>query len=257
MIGLYKLSDDIEDMLVAGVRQGFKNYLIEREDKKKSMIVSSGYAWTRGSHMDDAIFRSLPKSEQNLVSMFGVGGWNFLRFNFKSDGKNISVIQKSATFMNDSKSFRSINDHEQNYISLWSNSYNKNLVNGLKEEDKIGQMALFDPFEFSDSRVRPINSSNIIKNIERNNEMVPDALYILNYNISNEKDIGTVKINAVYDQNSIVVSDLSEKNSASSIEIPVELRNGVDLKDIDDPKSEVNQLFDLYNQAQEEKNRGI
>ncbi|MEE6669637.1 hypothetical protein [Pediococcus acidilactici] len=254
---MYKLSDDIEDMLVAGVRQGFKNYLIEREDKKKSMIVSSGYAWTRGSHMDDAIFRSLPKSEQNLVSMFGVGGWNFLRFNFKSDGKNISVIQKSATFMNDSKSFRSINDHEQNYISLWSNSYNKNLVNGLKEEDKIGQMALFDPFEFSDSRVRPINSSNIIKNIERNNEMVPDALYILNYSISSEKDIGTIKINAVFDQNSIVVSDLSEKNRTSLIEIPVELRNSVDSKELGSPESEVNQLFNLYNQVPEEKNRSI
>lgn len=43
---------------VNSLMQGQKNYIDERIEKRRTMTVSNGYAWTRPNHIDDAIAKA-------------------------------------------------------------------------------------------------------------------------------------------------------------------------------------------------------
>lgn len=46
----YRFGKHLNQSIVDGILQGYKNYLEERSEKKETMKISSAYAWVRGSY---------------------------------------------------------------------------------------------------------------------------------------------------------------------------------------------------------------
>lgn len=67
--------------IVDAILKGYKSYLDERIEKRKSMHVSAGYAWTKANHIDDA----LAVADLTFIDTFELKhagqSWEFLEFN--------------------------------------------------------------------------------------------------------------------------------------------------------------------------------
>ncbi|HFI0238150.1 TPA: hypothetical protein ACGOVN_001988 [Streptococcus suis] len=67
--------------IVDAILRGYKSYLDERIEKRKSMHVSAGYAWTKANHIDAA----LAVADLTFIDTFELKhagqSWEFLEFN--------------------------------------------------------------------------------------------------------------------------------------------------------------------------------
>ncbi|WP_105113646.1 hypothetical protein [Streptococcus suis] len=67
--------------IVDAILKGYKSYLDERIEKRKSMHVSAGYAWTKANHINDA----LAVADLTFIDTFELKhagqSWEFLEFN--------------------------------------------------------------------------------------------------------------------------------------------------------------------------------
>lgn len=67
--------------IVDAILKGYKSYLDERIEKRRTMHVSAGYAWTKANHIDDA----LAVADLTFIDTFELKhagqSWEFLEFN--------------------------------------------------------------------------------------------------------------------------------------------------------------------------------
>ncbi len=72
---------DQSQSIVDAILKGYKSYLDERIEKRRTMHVSAGYAWTKANHIDDA----LATANLNFIDKFELKhagqSWEFLEFN--------------------------------------------------------------------------------------------------------------------------------------------------------------------------------
>ncbi|HFU4501461.1 TPA: hypothetical protein ACGPA6_001258 [Streptococcus suis] len=67
--------------IVDAILKGYKSYLDERLEKRKSMHVSAGYAWTKANHIDDALAVADLTFIDTFVLKHAGQSWEFLEFN--------------------------------------------------------------------------------------------------------------------------------------------------------------------------------
>ncbi|HHW4956588.1 TPA: hypothetical protein ACU0L5_000641 [Streptococcus suis] len=72
---------DQSQSIVDAILKGYKSYLDERIEKRRTMHVSAGYAWTKANHIDDA----LAVADLTFIDTFELKhagqSWEFLEFN--------------------------------------------------------------------------------------------------------------------------------------------------------------------------------
>lgn len=92
----YKLPNEVNQLIVDGFLQGYKNYSMERESKRASMEVSGAYAWTKGNHIDDQIAK-LSKKAGILFSIEKAGySWEYLQFESEIRNEKYLFILKNS-----------------------------------------------------------------------------------------------------------------------------------------------------------------
>ncbi|USS93631.1 hypothetical protein M8332_01910 [Fructilactobacillus ixorae] len=98
----YKLSDEDARIFAKGIVDGNKEYAEERLEKKKKMIVSSGYSWTRSNHIDDSIYRHIKGDENSSIETnISTAGyfWDYIQFNTEvGNNKKVLIIVKPGQF---------------------------------------------------------------------------------------------------------------------------------------------------------------
>ncbi|ALO04747.1 hypothetical protein ASU28_10500 [Lactiplantibacillus paraplantarum] len=234
MTELPLLNDDVKKLLVDATRTGFVEYLTERIQKKESMEVSGGYAWTRSNHIDDNIAKDLNEKKLGSYSLHKAAGWDFLRFEFEINHQSIWIAQKGSAFLNKKSNLAKKEDLHKNYISQWSENVNEpysGLFTGNSEQLNLLDDALNMPND-QQIDVRKLESA--------------DAFYLLIYNIDKGIDIDKMSLNLVYDGQIKLIEDLSELNAASEVKIPDEFMNNNTLSKDFDPDKEPSSGYLYY-----------
>ncbi|WP_375200628.1 hypothetical protein [Bacillus sp. RS11] len=95
----YKLEDELNQKIVDGLMEGYREYLEVRREKSRSMKVSSAYAWVKGNHIDDQVAKSC--ESYGVKSKLAKAGltWQYLQFN--QDEEKIMFIMKNAKYFNE------------------------------------------------------------------------------------------------------------------------------------------------------------
>lgn len=211
-----KINDDIALELVDGIRKGYIEYLQELVEKINKGKIYSGYRWTKSNHIDNNIEEQLRNNSaiQTHRNRIINSGWQFNSYVVD----NITLIQKSISYIKEKSNFKNIGQEKGGYISTLSNKANKSLFENLKVQTNStpsGQIELLEPFNGNSSNLQ-INSG---------------VFYLITYNIGNDKDIKKIEIYAAYNGECIKIQDLHEANEASSIVIPRDLLDQVSDED--------------------------
>lgn len=243
---IYELSDKTKQLIVDSLRQGFVEFIEEKAKKKKEMIVSAGYAWTRGNHIDNQIYKSLKNANLATSEIFKVAGWEFLRFDLNEDNHKIWIVQKAVSFIHKKSNFAKQDAKHQNLISQWSNNVNSKYESLFsRKAENLENIVLIgddsaESHDFNESISEQIGEA--------------EAFYLLTYEVSKDNDISSIKLNIVYDGKVKTIEDLDVFNAASSVEIPAEVRNQLDHIEVINPKVEPSTDYDFYADATVKEN---
>lgn len=139
-----KLNEVQCQAVVDGILEGYKTYLKERQEKKNTMFVSHGYAFTRGNHIDDAVARNLDGLITGHEMKKAPGGWEYLEFDFEN-GERCFFIVKNAFRANHSIKK---GKKESSYLIDYAQINNKwiekeNLRSSQLKEDYPMQLSMF------------------------------------------------------------------------------------------------------------------
>ncbi|GIO25502.1 hypothetical protein [Ornithinibacillus bavariensis] len=94
----FKLTTELNQRIVDGLMDGYREYLEVRREKSRSMKVSGAYAWVKGNHIDDQVSKA--------CKLFGVESklakagltWQYLQFQHHEN--KILFIVKNARYFN-------------------------------------------------------------------------------------------------------------------------------------------------------------
>lgn len=167
--------------IVDTLLEGNNLYLQERIDKRKSMEVSGGYAWTRPNHLDDTFAKAnLPFVSSYKLKTAGES-WQYLEFHSNNASKKTMLIIKNrprleATFER--------KGHRQSQYLVDCAAINKEIA----KQDKMAravekiQLELFgDEPDFGDILVQ-----------EQFKEF--EAFYVIVYEVDEFKHISSVEV---------------------------------------------------------------
>jgi len=96
----YKLATDLNQNLVNGIFDGYREYLEVRREKAKSLKVSGAYAWVKGNHIDHHV--ALACEAYGVESILSKAGltWQYLQF-MHNDEKILFVVKNARYFNED------------------------------------------------------------------------------------------------------------------------------------------------------------
>ena len=87
----YRFDHKINQIVVDGILQGYKNFLEELREKQETMKISSAYAWVRGNHIDDQTATLCENvGIQYLYARAGYS-WGYLQFTNEEERKMFIV----------------------------------------------------------------------------------------------------------------------------------------------------------------------
>lgn len=164
---------DNQKGLVESLLKGYKEYIDERIEKKKEMIVSNGYAWTKANHIENAVGKYIKNNLNDTMSFSkSKAGFSWVYLQFKND------VTKSLLIIREVEAIKKGSNPKE---------YLKNLVkiNGeeKKAENGYDQLTLWDNGEAT----LPEKLSDGYDGF--------DNFYILTYRIDNKtKEIAQIKI---------------------------------------------------------------
>lgn len=94
----YQLSDELNESIVDGIIEGYRDYLDVRRQKARELKVHGSYAWVRGNHIDHYV--ALACEEHGVTSSVAKAGltWQYLQFTERED--RILFIVKNARYFN-------------------------------------------------------------------------------------------------------------------------------------------------------------
>lgn len=180
--------------LVESLLEGYREYINERIEKKKEMIVSNGYAWTKSNHIENAVGKYIQNNLRDTMSFSkSKAGFSWVYLQFRNDlTKSLLIIREVEAIQKGAK----------------PKEYLKKLVsiNGQKKEPEnvYDQLTLWDNGEDSLPEELPTEFDNF---------------YILTYRIDDKtKNINQIKLEKP-------MLDLDEKiffDENTSLELPIE-----------------------------------
>ncbi|MBU5212479.1 hypothetical protein [Heyndrickxia oleronia] len=217
----YSFDYNINQKIVEGILQGYKNYIQERNDKQRNMKISDAYAWVKGNHIDDQTAREC--EDAGILYKKAKAGytWGYLQFSSVKD-KSMFVI-KNAKYFNEENfpkgkgikgNKKQGNNEEDNYLKKLSR-INKNI-------DFPEKPTLFS--EMGCTELLTIFDENTLISLENTEVSVLqkefEKFYIVTYEIDEAHMISSILVwmPNPKDNTAHLVSDLTELINNSSVD---------------------------------------
>jgi len=94
----YALSRELNQKIVDGIFEGYRDYLEVRREKARTLKVSGAYAWVKGNHIDHHVAIACePYGVESKIAKAGLT-WQYLQF--KNDSEAMLFIVKNARYFN-------------------------------------------------------------------------------------------------------------------------------------------------------------
>lgn len=187
----FRLSEELNESIVDGIIEGYKDYLRVRKEAARNLKVHGAYAWVKGNHIDHHVAVQCEKlGVESKLSKAGVT-WQYLQFSVE-DIKTLFLIKNARYFDPEavdrgmdtygrSKSKKSA--YMEEFISI-----NEDVEFPSKPNKTLGpqsrQLVLFDELPFDSLTNEEV--SEIAKQYDR--------FYIVTYEIDEEFLISAINL---------------------------------------------------------------
>ncbi|KIO60218.1 hypothetical protein B4065_0144 [Caldibacillus thermoamylovorans] len=94
----YSLARELNQKIVDGIFEGYRDYLEVRREKAKKLKVSGAYAWVKGNHIDHQV--AVACESFGVESKLAKAGLTWQYLQFKNDDEEILFIVKNARYFN-------------------------------------------------------------------------------------------------------------------------------------------------------------
>lgn len=216
----YRFSEKINESIVDGIIEGYKDYLRVRKEAARNLKVHDAYAWVKGNHIDHHVATQCEKfGVESKISKAGVT-WRYLQFYIK-DTKSLFLIKNARYFDSDAvdrgkDASGRVRGRKSAYMEEFIN-INRNIEfpRTTKNSNKSRQLELFEEIPFD----------VISKETALENTKSYDRFYIVTYEIDEDYLISQILLWMPNPENNkaYLVQDLSELiNSKSSHNIEIE-----------------------------------
>ncbi|MCV2501902.1 hypothetical protein QQG09_08775 [Melissococcus plutonius] len=209
-----ELNEKQAQAVVDGILEGYRNYLQERKEKKKTMLVSHGYSFTKGNHIDNSVASYLTELIEKKDIRTTSGGWQYIKFTFMNDKRCFFIVKSASrvnlTVKNNSKASNYLIECAEEINNEWIKE--ERLKYHFKQEQNFGiQLDMFD-----------ICDSEKLKEVKNSKEY--DRFYLVIYETNSLKLITKIKLVALDPETRdlILMQDLSSFIQSSTIEITTE-----------------------------------
>lgn len=219
----YKLDEDLNQKVVEGLVDGYREYLEIRKEKAQTMLVSGAYAWVKANHIDDKVARACSSlGVEHKLAKAGLA-WQYLKFNHLSE--KFMFIIKNAKYFNEEKVSKGtdiLGNTRKGNISYMEKlmEINSNIDFESVETEALTfaqQLSLFEEKKLSESDNEAISS--VGKDFDR--------FYIITYSLDENQMISKISLFMPNpsDNKAYLIDDLTDyMNSLPAIEIGTELK---------------------------------
>lgn len=208
----YRLSSKVNQAIVDGILQGYKNYLIERREKKQSMHISDAYAWVRGNHIDDQVARECKELNIKFEKAKAGYSWGYLQYKLE-DEKRMFIVKSGRYFNKENYLKKNNNESKASYLDTLAkiNDKIKFPENLIQEDDDLNQIQVT---LFAEEVMRNLDESE-----EKKLKDEFDAFYIVIFEVDKHHVISKIQLLLPNPSNkrSYVIEDLTELISKSSV----------------------------------------
>lgn len=211
----YGLDPALYQVIVDGTLSGYKNYLNERLEKKKTMTVSGAYAWTKGNHIDDQI--ALLGKQVGIDYTLEKAGytWEYLQFTLQQTNEKFMVIIKNSkmikkTFEGNGTKTKNQEHYLYELADINSEILKNNRDNFVRQPQQISL----------ELNLPELKSSYIKEKINSNEKF--SRFYIVTYEIDDQSKLITsilLTLPDSEDMSLLQVANLTNYISTSSIQI--------------------------------------
>lgn len=161
------IKQEVRESIVKGIIAGYKDYVNERNEVKKRMVISDAYVYTKSNHIENQVAKHLENFVKYIKENAGAS-WKYLKFIFNKDEEknNIMLILKNEDYFDEKnvsvgKSLvADKNQKSKNYLEVLM-AKNRDINFGTVEEDfEIGHQMTADSilFNIKEGSNRDINS---------------------------------------------------------------------------------------------------
>ena len=93
----YNLPEKLNESIVDGIIEGYRDYLEVRRQKARELKVHGAYAWVKGNHIDHYV--AVACEEHRVSSTVAKAGltWQYLQF-YNNDEKILFIVKNSRYF---------------------------------------------------------------------------------------------------------------------------------------------------------------
>lgn len=88
MINLETIKQEVRESIVKGIIAGYKDYVNERNEVKKRMVISDAYVHTKSNHIENQVAKHLENFVKYIKENAGPS-WKYLKFIFNKDEEKI------------------------------------------------------------------------------------------------------------------------------------------------------------------------
>jgi len=159
MINL-KFNGEQNQKIVDAILKGLKSYLSERRVKEEGMIVSTGYAWTKSNHIENALGVELDQLGISF-DVKRISGWEYLQFLIANE--KVLFLVKSPSFISDFQ--KNSKNGRRHYIREYAKS-NDNLIKSDDFQERIVakqlQLPLDEIPEIINGKIEEVDRSYIV-----------------------------------------------------------------------------------------------
>jgi len=146
--------------IVDAILKGLKTYVAERRDKKATMLVSAGYAWTKSNHIETALGLEL-QSLGIAYNVKRIASWDYLQFSIADE--KILFLVKSPSFIPEFK--EKVKTGKEHYIREYAKS-NDHIIKSDYFQNQVEQKQLALPLddipELFDGQIEDVDKSYIV-----------------------------------------------------------------------------------------------
>ncbi|WEG13309.1 hypothetical protein PU629_02785 [Pullulanibacillus sp. KACC 23026] len=234
----YRFSRELNQSIVNGILNGYKSYVEERNEKRRTMKISDAYAWVKGNHIDDQT--AIECEDIGILYKKARAGytWGYLQFS-SSDNKSMFII-KNAKYFNPDNFPGGKTIHGEHIQTRDHETYLKKLSRINENVEFPEEYSLFD--ESHEFEMLSIFDDQVLKSLEDDEvtqlQKEYSKFYIVTYEIDEAFLISKIQLWMPNPVNNIayLVEDLSELIGESNVNL-AELDTTVlnnDIYDYDD-----------------------
>ncbi|ALX50116.1 hypothetical protein AOX59_16955 [Lentibacillus amyloliquefaciens] len=190
----YRMGSTMNQSVVNGILQGYKNYIEERKAKKEEMHISTAYAWVKGNHIDDQTAEECKESGISFTKAKAGYTWGYLQFNIDND-KRMFIIKNAKYFDEDDFPHRK-DVRGQKHKASDKETYLKRLSRINSNVDFPEEPTLFP--EEKENKIMSIFGDETLKELEdpqaRELEYKFNQFYIITYEIDESFAISNIRM---------------------------------------------------------------